>query len=221
MEKMMTSQQTIALPGVDPATSRDVLSQAKPVSVATGSVLFQPGDPCTQFFILTSGCVRVHRLARSGREMVLYHVRAGETCILTTLCLLSAEAYSANAIVEQDVSAWAIPSSRFNALMDSSANFRRLVFTSYAQRMADLMQRIEQLSDVPVDVRLAGCLLERSDATRMVAATHQALATEIGTAREVVSRTLERLAQLGMLRLSRGRIELTDRPKLETLSRSW
>lgn len=218
---MKASDLNIALPGCDPAMSRDVLSQAKPVSVAAGSVLFQPGDPCAQFFILTSGCVRVHRLARSGREMVLYHVRAGETCILTTLCLLSAEAYSANAIVEQEVSAWAVPSSRFNALMDSSAGFRRLVFTSYAQRMADLMQRIEQLSDVPVDVRLAACLLERADARGMVAATHQALATEIGTAREVVSRTLERLAQLGMLILSRGQIELTDRPKLEALSRSW
>ena len=221
MAPKTASQQTMAFTGIDTATSRDVLLQAKPVSVAAGSVLFQPGDPCTQFFILTSGSVRVHRLAPSGREMVLYHVRAGETCILTTLCLLSDEAYSANAIVEQDVTAWAVPSSRFNALMDSSAGFRRLVFTSYAQRVADLMQRIEQLSDVPVDVRLAACLLERADATGLAAATHQALATEIGTAREVVSRTLERLAHLGMLILSRGQIELTDRPKLETLSRSW
>ncbi len=209
------------LPGLDSATRQDVLRQAKPVAVGAGHVLFQPGDPCTQFFILNSGCVRVHRLTRSGREMVLYHVRAGETCILTTLCLLSAEAYSANAVVEQDVTAWALPAPHFNALMDSSAGFRRLVFASYAQRVADLMQRIEQLSDVPVDVRLATCLLARADATGIVAITHQALATEIGTAREVASRTLERLAQLGALKLSRGQINLTDRSILEELCRTW
>lgn len=219
MSRAPASDPVIAPAGIDPATWRDVVCQAKRVTLPAGSVLFQPGAACTQFFILTSGCVRVHRLARSGREMVLYHVRAGETCILTTLCLLSAEAYSASAVVEQEVGAWGVSAPRFHALMDASAGFRRLVFASYAQRIADLMQRIEELSDVPVDVRLAACLLERAATGHAVLTTHQALATEIGTAREVVSRTLERFGQRGLVRLSRGRIDLIDRAHLESLSR--
>jgi CRP/FNR family transcriptional regulator len=210
----------MVLPGLDPVTRQAVLAQSASVAMDAGSVLFRPGDLCTQFFVLLSGNVRVHRLARSGREMVLYHVRAGETCILTTLCLLSAETYSAGAVVEEDVSALALPSARFNALLDQSAGFRRLVFTSYAQRMADLMQRIEELSDVPVDVRLAACLLERAEDGSTIQATHQGLATEIGTAREVVSRALGRLEQLGVLHLARGQIAILDRPQLTHLARS-
>jgi CRP/FNR family transcriptional regulator len=208
----------LQLPGIDPATAQALVAIAARAALPAGSVLFRPGDACTQFFILLAGSVRVHRLARSGREMVLYHVRAGESCILTTLCLLSAEAYSAGAIVEQDVQALAVPQAGFNGLMNSSEGFRRLVFTSYAQRMADLMERIEALSDTPVDMRLAGFLLECAGPTGIVLTTHQALATEIGTAREVVSRALGRLEQLGVLQLSRGKIDIRDRYKLELLA---
>jgi CRP/FNR family transcriptional regulator len=203
---------------MDPATAQALVASAARAALPAGSVLFRPGDPCTQFFILLAGSVRVHRFARSFREMVLYHVRAGESCILTTLCLLSAEAYSAGAVVEQDVQALAVPQAGFNGLMNSSAGFRRLVFTSYAQRLADLMERIEALSDIPVDVRLAGYLLEYASPTGSVLTTHQALATEIGTAREVVSRTLGRLEQLGVLQLSRGQVDIRDRSRLELLA---
>ena len=210
----------LQLQGMDPATAQALLAMATRAALPAGSTLFRPGDPCTQFFILLAGSVRVHRLARSGREMVLYHVHAGESCILTTLCLLSAEAYSAGAIVEQEVQALAVPQDGFHRLMNSSEGFRRLVFTSYAQRMADLMERIEALSDIPVDMRLAGYLLECAGPTGSVLTTHQALATEIGTAREVVSRALGRLEHLGVLQLSRGQIDIRDRRHLEVMAQA-
>jgi len=206
------------LPSLDPTTRQAVLSHAARVELGAGSVLFHPGDVCSQFFIMLSGQVRVHRLARSGREMVLYHVRAGESCILTTLCLLAAEVYSAGAVVESDARALALPAAQFDALLETTPGFRRLVFTSYAQRIADLMARIEELSDVPVDVRLAACLLARGGSEGVILATHQDLATDIGTAREVVSRTMMRLVRQSVLSGTRGRVVILNRAKLSAIA---
>jgi CRP/FNR family transcriptional regulator len=196
--------------GLDDETYAAVMSQAARVSLPVGSVLYRPGDLCSQFLLLVSGSVRVVRVAESGREMMLYRVAAGETCVMTTACLLASEAYSASGVVETPVEALVLPGARFKALMESSPGLRALVFKGYGVRMLDLMHRIEELSDVPVSARLAAWLAGAGDAQGVVRATHQELATEIGTAREVVSRALERMEAQGLLRRGRGVVEILD-----------
>ena len=98
-----------ALP--DLARRAAVVSHAKAVSLPAGTVLFQPGDLCRQFLILLSGCLRVYRIARSGRDMLLYRVSGGGTCIMTTACLLSSESYAAGAVVAGGAMAWPLISS--------------------------------------------------------------------------------------------------------------
>ncbi len=210
----------VALLGLTSATRASLLAQAIEVTLPAGSVLFRPGDLCTQFPILLSGSLRVYRIARSGREMLLYRVAGGETCIMTTACLLSSDAYAAGGTVEVGVRALALSVGGFNDLMNRSADFRAMVFAGYAARIGDLMQRIEELSDIPVDVRLAAKLLAMSDTDNIVPTTHQGLASEIGTAREVVSRTLERMEHMGVLRLSRGQVDILDRQGLAAIARS-
>lgn len=212
--------QQAALSGLDPETRVSLLSHATSVRLPAGSVLFRPGDLCTQFPILLSGSLRVYRIARSGREMLLYRVAGGETCIMTTACMLSSEAYAAGGTVEVDVHALVLSVAGFNHLMNRFADFRAMVFAGYAARIGDLMQRIEELSDIPVDVRLAARLLAMSGAGGTVPITHQGLASEIGTAREVVSRTLERMEHMGVLRLSRGQVDIVDRSGLAAIARS-
>ena len=208
-----------ALLGLGSAFRAALLAQSTSVKLPAGTVLFRPGDLCAQFPILLSGCLRVYRIARSGREMLLYRVGGGETCILTTACLLSSEAYAAGGTVEVDAQALVLSAGAFTGLMDRSADFRALVFAGYAARIADLMQRIEDLSDISVEVRLAARLLALSDANSIVPTTHQGLASDIGTAREVVSRSLERMVHMGLLRLSRGQVEIIDRNSLEAIAR--
>lgn len=208
-----------AMSALEPATRASVLQRAATVHLPAGTVLFRPGDLCLQFPIILSGTVRVYRIGRSGKEMLLYRVTAGQTCIMTTTCLLASDMYAAGGTVEEDVRAVLVSVAQFSELMNRSADFRRMVFRGYSTRIMDLMQRIEALCDVPVDVRLAARLLETCGADGVVATTHQSLASEIGTAREVVSRSLERLEHAGLVRLARGHVEVIDRFRLSAVAR--
>jgi CRP/FNR family transcriptional regulator len=195
-----------------------LLGQARRSILPAGSVLFRPGDLCAQFLLLRSGAVRVFRVAASGREMALYRVRAGETCVMTTACLLASEAYAASGVVEEEAEALLLPAAQFEKLMAESAGFRALVFHNYAVRILDLMRRIEALCDVPVRARLAAEILGRGAAAGVARVTHQALADEIGTAREVVSRQLAAMEAAGLVRLARGRVEIGDVAGLRALA---
>ncbi len=196
----------------------DLLRQATRLHLAPGTVLFRPGELCTGFPVLLTGGIRVTRLCRTGREMLLYRVGPRETCITTTACLLSGEAYAASGVVEVETEALFLTPARFEALLSESVSFRHLVFQGFATRLAQLMQRIEDISDLPVEVRLAALLLRLAGRGATISTTHQALALEIGSAREVVTRTLARLAQAGLLRLGRGRIDILHPVRLAALA---
>jgi len=185
-----------------------------------GAILFRPGDACAQFPLISSGSVRVQRVTESGREIVLYRVAADETCILTTASLISAEAYSAEGVAETDVVAHVLPADRFNALMNASASFRALVFDGYGKRIATLMSRIEEIICTRVNVRLAERLLALEDDDGRVSVTQQSLAADLGTAREVVGRTLKAFERAGWVKLSRGGAEIVDARALRSLCES-
>ena len=205
------------------ARSRDkvaarVLDAAHRVKLPGGSAVFHVGSACEKYLLVLAGSVRVQVLTDSGHAVVLYHVRAGESCILTTSCLLGGVPYPADGVTENSVVALAIDSVEFRRALDESAGFRKFVFRNIGQRFAKVIAHLTEIAFGSIDRRLAQALLQRLQASRSVRLTHQELATELSTAREVVSRHLKRFEQSGWVKLGRGRIEVLGLAALRRLA---
>lgn len=190
------------------------------VSVPAGTQVFAPGQSADNLLLLLDGTVRVQQKSDTGREVFLYRVHAGESCVLTTACMLAFEDYSADGIAETDVKAVAIPRGTFDGLVARSPVFREFVFSAYSRRITDLFTLIDDIVFQRMDVRLAARLLELSDDEGRVQATHAVLATELGTAREVISRTLSEFQRRGWIEQSRGQVRLIGRSGLDRLVKS-
>jgi CRP/FNR family transcriptional regulator len=203
----------------DEATLDQLLAESQVVNLEQDQFVFNAGDLCNAFLILLDGSVRVQLISPNGREITLYRLGPGGSCILTTSCLLSQEHYPAEAIAESDVRALAISTNAFQSALDSSTWFRKFVFDGFSTRLTNVIQKIEDIAFTSIDVRLATILLALDDSDRLDA-THQAIAIELGTAREVVSRHLKRFEAEGWLKLGRGTIEILDRRRVEDLAGS-
>lgn len=202
-----------------PEVRAELESGGKVVSVPAGAAVFAPGQSADNLLLLLDGVVRVQQRSDTGREVTLYRVHAGESCVLTTACMLSHEAYSADGVAETEVSAVAIPRAVFDDLTGRSAVFRAFVFAAYSRRIADLFALIDDIVFQRMDVRLAARLLELADADGVVHATHAALASELGTAREVVSRALAEFHRRGWVAQARGEVRLVGPEGLRRLAR--
>lgn len=190
------------------------------VSVPAGTEIFAPGETADNLWLLLEGTVKVQQKSETGREVFLYRVHAGESCVLTTACMLAFEDYSAEGTAETDVRAVAIPRKTFDHLVAKSPVFREFVFTAYSRRITDLFTLIDDIVFQRMDVRLAARLLELVDAKGVVHATHAVLGTELGTAREVISRTLSEFQRRGWVEQSRGEVRLIGKEGLERLVKS-
>lgn len=207
-----------ALKDIQDPKWRALMASAREVVIPPGTSVFHSGDACRSYLFVLAGSVRVEKVAENGREIVLYRVGPGETCLLTTTCLIARENYPAQGVTETEVRAVALPDNLFHEALALSPEFRAFVFASFGARMTDLMLLVEAISFGRGDARLARRLLESATASGEVVATHQQLAAELGTAREVVSRLLKDFEQRGLVRLARGRIEIADRPGLQALA---
>jgi CRP/FNR family transcriptional regulator len=202
-----------------PAELRQLLAErGKAVELPAGSRIFGPGHAPESFILLLEGSVRVQQVSESGREIVLYRVAPGESCALTTACLLAHENYLAEAVAETDVSAIALPSQTFDELIARSPAFRRFVFASFSARVTNLLRLIDDVAFSRLDVRLAQKLVELSGGGDHVTATQQQLASELGTAREVVGRILTEFQRRGWVSPGRGHIGLVDRAAIQRLA---
>ena len=202
-----------------PDVRDELVKRSRVVAVPSGTVIFGPGKPPEHLLLLLDGTVRVQQTSEEGREIVLYRVRSGESCVLTTACLLAFEDYTAEGVAETDVTAAAIPKQTFDWLVAHSSDFREFVFSAYSRRMMDLFHVIEEIAFQRMDIRAAQKILELSDGNGEVHATHQQIATELGTAREVVSRMLSEFQRREWVSLSRGVIVVRDRDALEHMSK--
>ncbi|MBU0499627.1 MAG: Crp/Fnr family transcriptional regulator [Gammaproteobacteria bacterium] len=189
------------------------------VTVPAGSVVFQEGGGCQNYLLVLEGSVRVQKLSESGREIVLYRVEAGQSCVLTTSCLLAGESYSAEGIAETEVRAVVVPKALFQQLLANSEQFREFVFALFGERIAGLVMLIDAIAFGRMDGRLAATLDRMAIHSEIIEITHQNLARELGTAREVVSRLLKEFERHGWLELKRGQILLRDRDALRGLVR--
>lgn len=194
-----------------PRSLRDrLLAESKTVTLNEGDLVFGPGAVPEHLLLLLDGTVRVQQLSAEGREIVLFRVSGGDSCILTTACLLAYEDYAAEGRAETDVQAAAIPRAVFEDLVATSKDFRRFMFMAYSKRIADLFLTIEEIAFQRVDVRLAQRLLELDRGAHVVKSTHAQLAAELGTAREVITRQLREFQRRGWVRVARGSVELTN-----------
>ena len=184
-----------------------VQSELQPVRAADGHELFNVGDSCTVLPLLASGAVRVFKPLPTGRAMPLYKLGPGEFCVLSVSCLLGDVVYPAAARAAGDVVGAALPKALFRTLVDEDTAFRNQVFGLFATRLCFLMSLIEEMAMTRLDERLADLLVSRGP---VILTTHQALADELGTAREVVSRILEHFADNGLVRLQRARVDVVD-----------
>ena len=174
--------------------ARDILTKsARIVEAPIGAIGYREGGACGAYVMRLAGQSRVYKMSASGREILLYRVAAGETCVITTTCLLGNSDYPASTIVEEPIRDVIIPAAAFNQLMLDSAVFRRFVMTNYGALISDLIVLLDEVAFHSLDARLAKLLLDANSET--ISRTHQLIADELGTAREVVSRQLKRFEQ--------------------------
>ncbi len=185
------------------------LAQVQASALPKGTTLFHPGDEVQGFAVVLSGKVGVYLTGAGGREILLYDITPGKTCVQSTIGLMSQELYTAEAICEVDTRLAFLPRPLFSALLGNSPAFRDYVFSAFAERLHSMMHLLEQVAFVRVETRLAAALLKLSEG-HVVRATHAELATHIGSAREVVSRRLDTMARRGLVRLDRGMVTLTN-----------
>jgi len=201
----------------------DAITAAKlntlvPMEVPAGTVLFSPGDAVKGYVIVLQGRVSVSLTGVSGREMLLYAVTPGQSCIQSTLGLMGGEDYTAEAVADEDSRVVLMPKALFLQLLDDSPSFRTLVFAAFAGRMQTMMHLLEKIAFQRVECRLAAHLLDRAAPCGQLTATHQELATAVGSAREVISRRLDAWSRRGWVKTTRGKVEITDPEALKTLS---
>ena len=204
-----------ALAKLPEGLAREVERQSRPVHAPAGAVLFDAGAACEALPLVLEGRVKVSKRAENGREIRLYSVHPGELCIVTVSCLLGGDPYPATGVAETALSAVALPRTLILRLVAEHPPFRDMAFNLFAERLAGLMQLVEEVAFRKLDQRLAALLLGRG---RIVHATHQQLADELGSVREMVSRLLKGFVDQGLVSLGREQIEIRDAAGLRRIA---
>ena len=193
-----------------------LLAQGRIVHAPRDSRVFAEREACRGFPLVLEGGVRVVKAAPNGREIVLYRVEPGEGCVLSGGCLLAHAGYSATGIAAEQSEIFLIPPAAFEALLLGFEPFRRFVFAMYGQRLAEVATLVEEVAFRRLDARLAQLLVRRGP---VVATTHQALADELGSVREIVSRLLRGFEERRWVELERERVTVRDAAALAELGR--
>ena len=215
----VSSEQLLSLyPALSQLSPDDLAALLRPeaaMRLPAGTRLFAETQPCGGFPLVVAGSIKVVKAAANGREMLLYRVEPGDSCIISSSCLLGHAPYTARGETETEVTLLVVPMPLFEKLLAGNREFRDFVFHLFADRIAELMQLVEEVAFHRLDQRLARLLLARGDD---IQSTHQALADELGSVREIVSRLLKGFAADGLVSLGREHIALLDRNGLQRLA---
>jgi CRP/FNR family transcriptional regulator len=188
------------------------------MSVPKGATLFVPGQACSGFVVVHEGTIKVSLIAENGREIILYRVRPGEICLQTFGCLVEARDYSAEGVAETALDIEIVPAAEFQRRIADDDSFRAQLFTAVAHRFSDMERLVEDVALTGFEARLARALLRLADEAGLVEATHEALATEMGSGRAAVSRGIGAFTRAGLIAHERGRIRILDAGGLEALA---
>jgi CRP/FNR family transcriptional regulator len=204
------SESLYFLQSADPQMKRDFNDFAYFAKVPAGRQIFTEGDHVDGIALLMSGIVRVYKLGLTGREITLYRFGEGESCVITANAILNQQEFPAIAVVEREAEAVMIPAEVFSDWVRRYDAWREFVFNLFSQRLASVMEIVDEVAFQRMDRRVASFLLNRAQFQNPIRITHQEIANEIGSSREVISRLLEDFAQREIVRLSRGEIEVLD-----------
>lgn len=188
-----------------------LLEQAQRQSFPAGMHLYWEGDSCSGIAFLLTGTIRVYRCSESGREITLYEIGSGETCILNASCILGEKPYPANAVTLTDGEFVLIPADSFRQMLGQHEALRNMVFSLLSERLGDIMELVNEVAFRRMDERLMEYLIEKSGNGQLLA-THQKIASDLGTSREVVSRILKEFERQGKLQMTRSEIRLAQEP---------
>lgn len=187
----------------------------------SGNVILEEGHSCQNFALIISGTIRVYKLSPEGKEITLYRIGRGDTCVLMLSCLLGNNEYPAIAEVEENVTLMAIPKSYFKQLFFKKPAWQEFVFNTLSIRLTEVMMVVEEIAFKSMDKRIAAFVYEKIDQNIKDPAleiTHEEIAMELGTAREVVSRVLKDFEKKDIVELARGKIYIKDKIALKKIA---
>ena len=191
------------------------MSVLRSFAAPRGATIFQPGQPCPGFIILSEGSIRVTLTGPSGREVVLYRVTPGDVCLQTLSCLIKDEAYGAEGVAETDLTGQIVLAHEFRKKLAEDAEFRDMIMLSVSSRFSEYQQLIEDVALTNFDARLAKALIRLASSKGRVKATHSELASETASGRAYVSRRLAEFAKKGWVKQHEDGIAILDRKELE------
>ena len=203
-----------------PGSRAQLAAATTRVLLHKGATFYREGDVCQHFGVVGRGDIRVFKGAAAGREITLYHVRDGEPCLLNMLSVFLDRPAAATAVVEAETEAVVVRANVIRNWLSIHESVRTFVFEAMSARLTDVMTLAVEVSIRRMDVRLASLLLNLADVNRAIHLTHDELATELGTAREVVSRLLKEFERSGALHLGRGHVTIVDRSMLASVAAS-
>jgi CRP/FNR family transcriptional regulator len=192
----------------------DLGKSANALAVPAGTVLFSENAPCQGFPLVLDGEIKVSRHSGDGRSLELYRVVPGELCLVSSACLFRSQPLSAHGMTTRASTLLLIPPDIFARWLETPS-FRNEVLGLFAERMADLTGLIDAVAFQRLDQRLAAALLGRG---QHLALTHQSLADELGTVREIISRLLRRFEREGWVELAREHIHIRDSAALRAVA---
>ena len=183
--------------------------------LARGQIMIGGSSRCNGVPMVLKGSLRLFRVSDKGREVTLYRIRESEMCIIAAVCLMGDHDYDFSIEAEEDCSLLILTPDIFKTLFNASFAFKTYVFNMLAQKLIMSMETIEMLTFISIEERVIEYLKQNADKNGEIKTTHEKMAVDLGTSREVITRQLGRMAEKDMLRIERGKIIL----KKVTLSR--
>ena len=188
-------------------------------SVKKGTIIHNGSLECTGLLVVKSGQLRTYFLSEEGREVTLYRMFDRDICALSAACIFSSMQFEVIISAEKDSEVYIIPPYIYKSIMNESAPVANYTCEIMATRFSEVMWLVEQIMWKSLDKRVAAFLLEEAsiEGSSQLKITHESIANHLGTHREVITRMLRYFQGEGMVRLSRGVVEITDEEKLYSL----
>ena len=203
---------------------RTLLQSIQVMRFERGLELLDEGALCQALLLVERGGIRVFKISPAGREITLYQVEPGESCVLGTSCVVNDLRYPAHAICSRNSDALAVPAAIFRQLYDTEASVRAFVMNLFSRRLSDLMLLVEEVAFRRMDERLAAFLIEQGEVSRdifkPIEMSHEEIASHLGTAREVISRLLQQFFDEELVKLERKKVVLVNPVALAARSRA-
>lgn len=198
---------------------QEFFQKASLARIPSGRDVMAEGDRIEAIPLVLSGTIRVYRIGETGREITIYRFEQGECCVLSADSILGNKLFPACAQVEDEVEVAFIPAATFDDWLDRSPAWREFVFEAMSRRLLSLLDTLDDVAFGRMDARVASLLLRRAREPETIQITHQEIADELGSSREVISRILEDFQSRGLIHLSRGSVRIAEPQSLAAAAR--